>query len=52
MCLVGFSIKTELAAVAGSVALLTHCQARGSHMSRVEAFATGIKLESSDQSTL
>ena len=27
MCFVGFSIQIELAAVAGSVALLTHCQA-------------------------
>ena len=27
MCFVGFSIQIELAAVAGSVALFTHCQA-------------------------
>ena len=27
MCFVGFSIQIDLAAVAGSVALLTHCQA-------------------------
>ena len=27
MCFVGFSVQIDLAAVAGSVALFTHCQA-------------------------